>query len=554
MLVELPPLSTQVPDVRAPRRLSSDPPRSLDTQGGALQGGPGSIAPPTSAAPGRSDPPGSVDPDGLNPDRGPRAITQPEAAAVTGWSRLFAAPPERGPGRASSRGAHPQAERGRAAAGVQRHGTSSISGRAPTNGGSPDPPFDVLYVDSQVSERATFVVRELAAVASRVRIQVWSVRPIPARGRDWARTLSFPVAHLNPLSPLAIRDWTRRLALEPSACWRALTTILRLEGPGLRRRAKAGYAALLAMTLAERVHNGEIQARRLHAHWGTSPSTVAWMLSTLTGVPYSMTVHASDLYLGSRMLQRKLRDASAVVTCTEFNAAFLRRRTARVRHVAAHVVRHGLPLEDYVYAPCAAPGPPFRILAVGRYVASKGFAVLLEALAQLRPDTPFVCELYGENGPEKRVLAARLDAMGLRPQVSVRDWIAPPALRDVFRRSHVLVVPSVVDAKGAMDGLPNVIIEALALGLPVLATSLSGIPEAVVDGITGLLVPPGDPRALADALRRLLRDQDLRAAVSRSGRALVERVFDEQSTTDELLRVILPPPGPGRASPIDGGV
>jgi glycosyltransferase involved in cell wall biosynthesis len=264
----------------------------------------------------------------------------------------------------------------------------------------------------------------------------------------------------------------------------------------------------------------------LHAHFATSATTVARIASRLSGIPYTFTAHAKDIYLDNvndSRFDRKLEDAAACVTVSDFNLEFLQHRYGPA---AGRIVRiyNGLDLTDFPYNP-NTDRPPV-IVGVGRLIEKKGFGDLIEACALLRArGKRFTCRLIG-TGPlegslrqsiESHELSDCVTLVGPRPQADVIDEIQSAA---------VMAAPCVVGADGDRDGLPTVILEAMALGTPCVGTTVTGIPEAVLDGHTGLLVPEHDPPALALALSRMLEDSSLRARLADAARRHVEAAFD----------------------------
>jgi glycosyltransferase involved in cell wall biosynthesis len=222
-------------------------------------------------------------------------------------------------------------------------------------------------------------------------------------------------------------------------------------------------------------------------------------------------------------LRRKLRDASGVVTISDYHLDYLRETYGPL---ADHVIRvyNGLDLEEFPYTE-PRHRPPV-ILAVGRLVEKKGFADLIDgcSLLALR-GRRFTCRIVGA-GALTKDLQARIDGLRLSGRV---ELVGPRPQAEVIREMQdaaVLAMPCIVGEDGDRDGLPNVIQEALALGTPVISTDVTGIPEVVRDGETGLQVPQKDPAALADALESLLVDPDLRVRLARGGRRLIEAEFD----------------------------
>jgi glycosyltransferase involved in cell wall biosynthesis len=262
------------------------------------------------------------------------------------------------------------------------------------------------------------------------------------------------------------------------------------------------------------------------AYWGNYAGTAAHLFHRLINrpIPLSVWLHAgTDLYLRPAYLRQKLRDADSVITCCEFNRSYIAERYGETVPGLAqriHVCYHGLDLTAFPFRPEGRPQA--RILAVGRLARDKGFAHLLRATRLLNDrGHALEVEVVGD-GPELAPLRRLADALGIAPQVRFRGWLRFEDVRRAMSEATVLVHPS--DRLG--DGLPNVLREAMALGTPVIASRIAGIPEALDDGRCGLLVPPGDVAALADALEQLLGDPGLRHDLARRARQRTEQKFD----------------------------
>ncbi|MGI6459772.1 MAG: glycosyltransferase [Candidatus Hydrogenedentales bacterium] len=289
------------------------------------------------------------------------------------------------------------------------------------------------------------------------------------------------------------------------------------RSPTLRQCLSATLRAGAWMPRARR-------AQHLHAHFLGIPALVAYCLSRELGIPYSLTAHAHDIYVGA-CPECVVRNAAFRTTCTGSNQRYL---AACYPDSPFELVRHGIDVAQYSGQRFSDGDNTFRILAVGRLVEKKGFDYLIDACALLREDDmPFLCTLVGE-GYLETLLRARIAELALENCVSLVPFRPHAELRTYYLRSDVLVAPSVVATDGDRDGLPNVILEAMASELPVIASDAGSIPEAVRDMQTGLLVPQGDAPALADALKRVQRDRALSAG--RSGRALelVRTEFNEE--------------------------
>src|SRR5439155_1531647 len=232
-------------------------------------------------------------------------------------------------------------------------------------------------------------------------------------------------------------------------------------------------------------------------------------------VPFSIWLHAgTDLYRSPVYLREKLGYADGIITCCEFNRRFLEERYADAAGgVAAkvYVSYHGLDLAAFPYRP---EGRPARtVLAVGRFARAKGFDHLLRAAGALSArGTPIDVELVGD-GPERAALAALARDLGLGERVRFRGWLPFAEVLEAMRRATILVHPS----PGLGDGLPNVLREAMAVGTPVVASRVAGIPEALDDGRCGVLVPPADVAALTDAIAGMLADESRRREFAADG-------------------------------------
>ena len=277
---------------------------------------------------------------------------------------------------------------------------------------------------------------------------------------------------------------------------------------------------------------GDVQ--HLHGHFCHGVATITWFASRLTGIPFSFTAHAKDIYQPELnpgdLLERKLGAARFVATCTCANAEVLRARHARPDDV--HTIYHGLDTDYFSPVQRAATTDAPLILAVGRLVEKKGFDQLIAACALLKQQgLRFVCAIVGESGSAEDSLRAQIERMGLADTVQLHGAVAQDRLREIYRGAQVFALPCQIMEDGDRDGFPNVLAEAMAMGVPVVSTAISGIPEMIDDGVHGLLVEPRHPEALAEALRRVLTDTVLHAALARAGRERICERFDSRRTT-----------------------
>lgn len=388
----------------------------------------------------------------------------------------------------------------------------------------------VLKMYPRLSE--TFIVNEiLAHEAAGLEIKIFSLRP-PTEGRFHASLarVRAHVTYLHAGTPKSEDLWTAigAAARDLPGGWHALDAA---RGEGVR---EVYQAILLSLKARDR------GITHLHAHFGTVATTVARLASRLGDVPYSFTAHAKDIYHSSVRpddLRRKLRDAAAAITVSDYNLRHLRETygsdAARVQRVY-----NGLDLQQFTYS--APTKRRARIVAVGRLVEKKGFADLIDASSLLADrGHDFRCDIIGD-GPLKENLRSRIQQRGLAEKVILRGARNHEEVIQRIGKAAVLAAPCVVATDGDRDGLPTVLVEAMAVGTPCVATDVTGIPEVVQHGKTGLLVPQQDPSALAGGLERIIGDSTLRVRLADEARRLIEAEFDIHRNTKQLRAVFSP--------------
>ncbi|ABA22050.1 Glycosyl transferase, group 1 [Trichormus variabilis ATCC 29413] len=277
----------------------------------------------------------------------------------------------------------------------------------------------------------------------------------------------------------------------------------------------------------------------LHAHFGTVATSVARLASHFTGVPYTFTAHAKDIFHESvefADMEQKLKDAAGVVTVSDYNVKYLQ----QTYNLAANQVQriyNGLDLQKLQYS-SPAERPPL-IISVGRLIEKKGLSVLMDACAILQQrNYEFQCQIVG-TGSLESTLHQQIQDLGLQSCVQI---IGPRPQNEVFQlvqQAAVFAAPYVIGKDGNRDGLPTVLLEAMALGTPCVSTVVTGIPEIVRDGETGLIVPQYDAEELATALGQLLKDAALRVRLSTQARSLIESEFNICRNTEVLRELFL---------------
>jgi glycosyltransferase involved in cell wall biosynthesis len=271
-----------------------------------------------------------------------------------------------------------------------------------------------------------------------------------------------------------------------------------------------------------------------HAHFATDAAAVARLASRITEIPYTVTAHAKDIFHESvdrDVLFDRLGDARHVVTVSNYNVGFLDAAFGnRLNNVTR--IYNGMDLEQFTYLD-PEERPP-TILGVGRLVEKKGFDYLIEAAGLLKSQgIRFDCRILG-HGELHDQLQTLIDKTGVGDVVRLEG---PRPSADVIKAlngASVLAAPCVVGSDGNRDGLPTVLLEAMAVGTPCVSTDVTGIPEVIIDGSTGLQVPQHDAEALARALTLLVHDGSLRSRLAREARGLIEREFDIRKNTSRI--------------------
>ncbi len=387
----------------------------------------------------------------------------------------------------------------------------------------------------------TFIAQEIRALeAAGLDIRIWSLRhptdpavhPIHA---EIAAPVRYLPEYLHREPRRVLEGWLRARRLPGYRRARAafLADLRRDFTPNRARRF--GQALVLAAELPPEIG-------RLHAHFLHTPASVARYAALMTGLPWSCSAHAKDIWTTPAWEKReKLQALDWIVTCTAAGRAHLVDLAADPARV--QLVYHGL---DFGRFPAHGPSPggarqgrdatdAVEILSVGRAVPKKGYAVLLAALAALPPGLHWRLTHIG-GGPLTGALKAEAVRRGLAERIS---WLgAQPQGRvlEALRRSDLFVLASRIADDGDRDGMPNVLMEAMSQGVAVVATDLPGIAELVRDGESGRLVPPNDASALADALAALIRDPGRRARLGRAGFDRLRSEFDMAAGIRTLAR------------------
>jgi colanic acid/amylovoran biosynthesis glycosyltransferase len=388
----------------------------------------------------------------------------------------------------------------------------------------------------------TFVVNEiLAHEAAGLDLDIFALRPtcdshfqnIIAKVRASVTYIPKPVQgrvsdSLNTLSPTpASYFWAelQEVALIIPDFWGKL-------GYAAGERASVVYQAAW---LAREVRLRHIT--HLHAHFGSVATSVARLAAHFADIPYTFTAHAKDIFHNSVVAEdmtRKLKDSAAVVTVSDYNCRYLQQVYGNVADSVKRIY-NGLDLAQFTYS--SPENRPPLILSVGRLVEKKGLSILIEACKLLQQwGCDFQCQIVG-TGELAGELKAQIETLGLAQQVWLVGARPQNEVFELMQQAAVFAAPYVIGKDGNRDGLPTVLLEAMALGTPCVGTDVTGIPELIRHEQTGLIVPQEDADALALALRKLLENSTLRVKFATEARKLMESEFNIQTNAASLRQL-----------------
>jgi glycosyltransferase involved in cell wall biosynthesis len=388
----------------------------------------------------------------------------------------------------------------------------------------------------------TFIDREISTLRGLgVDVRIIAVRrpspdaPLSKEQRELARETSY-------LIPIAwsslVAAHLRFLLTRPAAYLGTFAHLVTRPHPDLRARTRTVFHFGEGVYAAHVVGRGDLH--ELHAHFADRAATIALVASRLLRRPFSLSVHAgADIFVRPVLLREKFTAARHVVTCTSHNKAHLARAAGDDLDRKITVVPHGLDLTGQRLRRAGTSGLPV-VLAVGQLAERKGFAQLVAACDVVRDQGHrFVCRIIG-SGPRRGDLEELIAALSLGDTVSLEGALPHDAVVDHYRRATMVVLPCVRTADGDVDGIPNVLVEAMAFGIPVVSSDLPALRELITNGVDGLLVPAGDVECLADAVRRLLDEPQLRQRLGAEARRTAVERFDVAKNVRRLAETLWP--------------
>jgi len=380
-----------------------------------------------------------------------------------------------------------------------------------------------------------FIHREIAGLrALGCKIETFSIRGLrdsgevvnPEQASEAERT--YCVLPVSPFRLLAVHFTL--IFRSPARYGRALRLAWSTRPPGLRALLLQLAYFLEAGLVATRMR--ELGITHLHNHFASSSGTVAMLAAELGDFSFSISEHGPHIFFAANWwhLEEKFKRALFVCCISNFCRSQIMMYTPVDRWNRLHIVHCGV--DPTEYHPRRHVGRGSRLLFTGRLSEMKGIPILLNAIAALKESWPdLVLELAGD-GPDRELIEAEIARLGIGQHVRLLGYQSSEQVRELLRHTDVFVLPSFA------EGVPVVLMEAMASGVPVVATRIAGVPELVDDGVSGLLTPPGDSTALVRAIDRLLADGTLRERLARAGRAVIEREFDTRTET-AWLRTIM---------------
>ncbi len=398
-------------------------------------------------------------------------------------------------------------------------------------------PPTIAYIAQMLPNlHATFIYREIFAL-QKIGFDVVTLsvhRPNPKALSAEARPLVERTAYITPIrwGPFAAAH-LEFLLKKPGVYLSTLAFLLSRPGESAHNRLRTLMHFMGAVFLAAQVQDRK--PAHIHAHFSFNAATIALVMGRLLGITFSFTAH-NNFFTDRVVLKEKLREAKFIVAISEFSRDFLLNLLPDDESLPEkfHIVHCGVSPVAFAPPPRREPNSPPLVFSVAHFTERKGFHILIEACRILQQrNVPFECIIAGD-GAQRPLLEKMIADYQLRDVVRLPGAVFQENLRDYLNRADIFALPCVVAQNGDMDGVPVALMEAMAMEIPTISTTVSGIPELIDDGRHGLLVPPQDPAAVADAIERLLADETLRLKLGRAARQKIVNDFNVDKSAAQI--------------------
>ena len=399
----------------------------------------------------------------------------------------------------------------------------------------------LVYIGAALpSLSETFVYREIAALRRQgIQIQPVSIHaPAHDLGDRDAEAVLDDVIELYSAGAVrlmldALAEGIRRPARAGSTIALALRDAAIGRCPSILARAKVVWQAMAALALSFRTR--ELDLLRVHAHMANVPTSIAMYYAKVRSVPFSFTGHAADLFLSPSLLKEKLERAAFIACISEWHRSFYHSITP-LADAKLPLVRCGIDIDRFQTPKRPATNDITQILAVGRLVPKKGFDTLIESIGLLKEELPKIQVTIVGGGPEQQRLVELIRERGVDSHVELLGAQANEKVRELMVRSDIFVLPCRIDQRGDRDGIPVVLMEAMACGLCAISGDLPTIRDLIQDGVNGRLVESDNPGALARAIADVIDDAAQRRLFAERGRATVVTEFSMETNVKRLMK------------------
>ena len=381
-----------------------------------------------------------------------------------------------------------------------------------------------------------FILREMAALDRLLDLTIFSLKR--REGAPVRHALSLPLREKTVYSGFLfdrglLRANLSLLLRRPGTYLRALADLVRLNFRDPEFLIKSLFVFPQAVYFASLCRERKIEM--VHGQWATYPATVALVISRINGIPFSFTGHAHDIYLKTTGLPGKLRRARFALTCTRSNKSYLLSLAPALNPEKVHVIYHGVDLKNYQFRPARPEPRPLRIVSVGSLFECKGFEYLIAAGAILKKeDFPFRMRIVGGGYLEAK-LKGLVRRGGLEEVIEFSGYQSQEEMPAHYRWADLFVLPAVLRIHW---GIPNVLLESLAVGVPVACTPLPSLPELIGDPPCGFTIPEKDPAAIADLIKQVSRRPGLLREYGKAGRRKIEEKWDIARTSREIAGLL----------------